>query len=324
MLRLFFEKTIKYKFILFYLFFLTLPLLFTSCVPYPTPPNTISTYRALSIGIGDYINYGPDGDLLSPPYDVNKMSRMYWDCCFSPTCITFHKIDKLTDRQATKASIFNKIQSTFSGAKENDVSYFYFSGHGTLYNRTSYLCPADFNGNISTAISVNELESALSAIPGTKVVFINSCHSGGFIGKSLTGRGNRNNETYFISEEEYLSNFNENILSTFSFSEGFIAKDLLTSSKYQVLTSSHWYQSSYEVHPLYGDPPYSVFTQALYMGCSLPYNTPADMNQNAQITLQEAYQFITQWTAFFGFHQNVQVYPINSPFIIFEYYFSFW
>ena len=229
---------------------------------------------------------------MSPPYDVNKMSRMYWDCCFSPTCITFHKIDKLTDRQATKASIFNKIQSTFSGAKENDVSYFYFSGHGTLYNRTSYLCPADFNGNISTAISVNELESALSAIPGTKVVFINSCHSGGFIGKSLTGRGNRNNETYFISEEEYLSNFNENILSTFSFSEGFIAKDLLTSSKYQVLTSSHWYQSSYEVHPLYGDP-HSVFTQALYMGCSLPYNTPAaDKNQNAQITLQEAYQLL--------------------------------
>lgn len=282
----------------------------------PTPAK--STYRALSIGIGDYINYGPDGDLLAPPYDVNKMNRMYGDCCFSPTCITFHKTAKLTDRQATKASIFNKIQSTFSGAKENDVSYFYFSGHGVLLNRTSYLCPADFNGNISTAISINELESALSAIPGTKVVFIDSCHSGGFIGKGLADRGNRNNEAYFISEEEYLSDFNENILSTFSFGEGFIARDLLTSGKYQVLTSSHWYQSSYEVHPP-GDDPYGVFTQALYLGCGLPNNTPADVNRNAQITLQEAYQFITQWTAFSGAHQNVQVYPVNSPFVIFEY-----
>ncbi len=282
----------------------------------PTPSK--STYRALSIGIGDYINYGPDGDLLAPPYDVNKMNRMYGDCCFSPAYIAFHKTDKLTDRQATKTGILNKIQSTFSGAKENDVSYFYFSGHGVLLNRTSYLCPADFNGNISTAISINELESALSAIPGTKVVFIDSCHSGGFIGKGLASRGNRNNETDFISEEEYLSDFNENILSTFSFSEGFIAKDLLTSSKYQVLTSSHWYQSSYEVHPP-DDDPYGVFTQALYLGCSLPNNTPADVNRNAQITLQEAYQFITQWTAFSGAHQNVQVYPVNSPFVIFEY-----
>ncbi|MFZ2331297.1 MAG: PEGA domain-containing protein, partial [Atribacterota bacterium] len=147
-------------------------------------PVDAPVYRSLSIGIGDYLIYGPEGDLLAPPYDVNKMTSMYRDCRFGFNNDSFLKIDTLVDSQATKNNILNKIRNTFSGSKENDISYFYFSGHGALLNQTSYLCPADFNGNVSTAISVDELESVLSTIPGKKIVLIDSCHSGGFIGKS--------------------------------------------------------------------------------------------------------------------------------------------
>ncbi|GAH91355.1 unnamed protein product, partial [marine sediment metagenome] len=47
---------------------------------------------------------------------------------------------------------------------------------------------------LNSYISVDELEAALSAIPGTKVVFLDSCYSGGFIGKGK--------EEITISQEE--------------------------------------------------------------------------------------------------------------------------
>jgi hypothetical protein len=270
-------------------------------------------YRGLAIGVGDYIYYGEDGDLIAPPYDVNKIKDIFYDCQFGNEDIPFYRINELKNTQATKANIFQSIQSTFSGANDNDVSYFYFSGHGATLNQVSYLCPADFDGNVTTAISVNELESALSVIPGIKVVLIDSCHSGGFIGKDISRENSSDN---FSIEEEHLSNFNENIIDAFSCS--IITKDLLTSSEYQVLTSSHWYQSSYELQPP-NEEPFGVFTQALYEGCSLNNNLPADIDMNAKINLNEAHSFISQWVAAINVDQNVQVYPANSLFTIFEY-----
>jgi len=272
-----------------------------------------STYRALAIGVGNYIYYGEEGDLIAPPYDVNKIKEIFNDCQFGNEDIPFYTINELKNTQATKANILQRIQSTFSSANDNDVSYFYFSGHGATLNQVSYLCPADFDGNVTTAISVNELESVLSAVPGIKVVLIDSCHSGGFIGKDISRENTSDN---FSIEEEQLSNFNENIIDVFSSS--IITKDLLTSSEYQVLTSSHWYQSSYELQPP-NEEPFGVFTQALYEGCSLNNNLPADIDNDARISLNEAHSFISQWVAAIHVDQNVQVYPANSLFTIFEY-----
>jgi hypothetical protein len=270
-----------------------------------------SKYRALAIGVGNYIYYGEDGDLIAPPYDVNKVKNIFYDCRFSNEETPFYTIIELKDSQATKANILQRIQSVFSDASNNDVSYFYFSGHGANLNQVSYLCPADFDGNINSAISVDELETALSAIPGTKVVFIDSCHSGGFIGKDILRNDLNDNEP-----KEYLANFNESIINTFS--GHILSKDLLTSNEYQVLTSSHWFQVSYEIYPETGEP-FGVFTQGLYEGCSLSNNIPADSNQNNQISLNEAYNYIAQWVASIRINQDVQVYPLNSSFTIFEY-----
>ena len=270
-------------------------------------------YRALAVGVGDYIYYGEEGDLLAPPYDVNKMKKIFNDCQFGSNNIGFSKIKELKNTQATKTNILQGIQSTFSGADENDVSYFYFSGHGALLDQVSYLCPSDFNGYTNSAISAHELESFLSAIPGTKVVFIDTCHSGGFIGKDISRNETTNN---IVSEEEYLSDFNDSVIN--SFARYSITRDLLTSSEYQVLTSSHWYQLSYELHPPNEDP-FGVFTRALYEGCSLANGIPADVNMNNKISLNEAYNYIAQWVAAMRINQDVQVHPLNSTFAIFEY-----
>jgi hypothetical protein len=265
-----------------------------------------AVYRALCVGVGDYINYNIDADLLAPPYDVDNVRQILNQCKFGSSNITFSNIDYLKDWQATKSNILQGISSTFAGADSDDVSYFYFSGHGSIIRNTSYICPADATSSFESFISVDELEAALSAIPGTKVVFIDACHSGGFIGKGT--------KEIKISQEE-LESFNDEIINVFSQAQ---PKGLLTTNQYKVLTSCHYYEPSYEIQPADGNP-FGVFTKALCEGCSYSGNYPADTNLDTKVSLQEAYLYVRDWVFSYGVTQDVQVYPNNSTFTIVEY-----
>lgn len=283
-----------------------------TCIP---PVEDDIVYRALLIGVGDYEN--DDGvdltDLDGPPYDVDRIMQVLDKCKFGSDEVEFSLIDLLKDLNATKEVIINRIASTFSDADNDDISYFYFSGHGYLDTGTniSYLCPTDTTlvVDISTMISVDELEIALSAIPGTKVVILDTCHSGGFIGKGKS--------EMIISKEE-LTSFNDEIINVFSQSQ---SRDQLTTNQYKVLTSCHYYQTCLEwsPHPIDGNP-YGYFTYALCKGCG--YNTfiypyPADENENSKVSLQEAYLYVESTLELF--EQDVQVYPADSTFTIVEY-----
>jgi len=265
-----------------------------------------TVYRALCVGVGDYINYGSDGDLLAPPYDVDRMRQTLTYCKFGTSNTGFSTINYLKNWQATKLNILQNIASTFSAADNNDVSYFYFSGHGSRVGNSSYLCPADVTSSVDSAISVNELETALSAIPGTKVVFLDSCHSGGFIGKGKE-QGEVTNDDLTI--------FNDEVINIFSQSQ---SKDLLTTNQYKVLTSCHYYEVCYEIHPTDGNP-YGAFTMALCEGCGYYGNYPADTNLDAKVSLQEAYLYVKDWVFSYRISQDVQIYPDNSTFTIVEY-----
>jgi hypothetical protein len=263
-------------------------------------------YRALCVGVGDYINYDIGADLLAPPYDVDRMKQLFSYCKFGSSNTGFSTINYLKNWQATKSNILQSISSNFSGADSNDISYFYFSGHGSRVGNTSYICPTDITSFVSTAISVDELENALSAIPGTKVVFLDSCHSGGFIGK---GR-----EKIIVSREE-LESFNNEVINIFSQAQ---PKGLLTTNQYKVLTSCHYHQVCWEIHPEEGDP-FGVFTMALCDGCGYSGSYPADTNLDTKVSLQEAYLYVKNWVYSYGIFQDVQVYPNNSSFTVVEY-----
>jgi len=262
-------------------------------------------YRALCVGVGDYIQ-GSDNDLSAPPYDVDKIRQILQQCRFGTSNTIFSNISYLKDWQATKSNILQSISSAFSGADSNDISYFYYSGHGALVGNTSYICPADMTSFANSAISVDELESALSAIPGTKVVFLDSCYSGGFIGKSM-------DET--ITSKEKLESFNDEVINIFSRAE---SKGLLTTNQYKVLTSCHYYQLSWEIQPAEGNP-FGLFTMALCEGCGYSGNYPADTNMNTIVSLQEAYLYVKDWVFSYRISQDVQIYPANSIFSIVEY-----
>ena len=298
-------------------------LLNSGCGGTTSPPITVNEtiYRAYCVGVGDYM-YFPDNygniDLPGPPYDVNRICYTLDRCRFGPLNTEFSEIRYSTDLSATKSTILQGIANIFSEADYNDVSYFYFTGHGIWVNNISYLCPTEVNyfSPMSTYISVDELENALSSIPGSKVVFLDSCHSGGFIGKGMK-------ETQ-ISKEE-LTSFNNEIITIFSQVE---YKGLLTSNEYKVLTSCHYYQQSMELSP--GTPgdfdPFGVFTMALCAGCGYSGSYPADTNLDTKVSLQEAYLYVRNWVTeldaqlpYISITQDVQVYPNNSSFTIVEY-----
>jgi len=282
--------------------------------PLIPPVEDDIVYRALLVGVGNYQNF-PDAygniDLLSPPYDVDRMIDVFNHCKFGTDEIVFSTPVSLKDSYATKTAIINGIASVFSGADDNDISYFYFSGHGINYEGISYLCPTEmmYTSPFSVYISTNELESTLSAIPGRKVVILNSCHSGGFIGK---GKGK-----ITISKEELIS-FNDEIINVFSKAQ---SKEFLTTDQYQVLTSCHSSQNCLEIPDLINpENSYGLFTMALCQGCGYdsftsPY--PADNNEDNKVNLQEAYLYVESTLELF--EQDVQVYPTNSTFTIVEY-----
>lgn len=298
-------------------------LLLSGCGGITSPPITINetVYRAYCVGVGDYF-YFPDSygniDLPGPPYDVNRMCYTLSKCRFGPSNTEFSEIWYTTDWSATKSAILQGIANIFSEADYNDISYFYFSGHGIRVNNISYLCPTEANyyAPMSTYISVDELETALSAIPGTKVVFLDSCHSGGFIGKGV--------EEIQISKEE-LESFNDEVINVFSQAE---YKGLLTTNQYKVLTSCHYNRECIGLAPTTpGDfDPFGVFTRALCEGCGYFGSYPADTNLDTKVSLQEAYLYIKNWVAeldtqlpYISITQDVQVYPDNSSFTIVEY-----
>jgi hypothetical protein len=277
------------------------------------PPSSV--YRAFLVGVGDY-QYFPDAygntDLPSPPFDVDMMHNT-----LSNSGSGFSSISKLKDLQTTKAAILNGIATAFSGADSDDISYFYFNGHGMNYSGVSYLCPTDISyySPLSSFISTNELEAALSAVPGTKVVIFDCCHSGGFIGKQM-------------QEEEIISTaqeFNDSVINVF------LSRDL-TGSQYKVLTSCLSSQECMELIPAEGEgDPFGLFSGVLCEGCGYNYYTHpyfADGNGNGEITLHEAYTYTyvrvnaiaTELNDYYGWNidQDTQVYPLNSDFIIIE------
>lgn len=284
-------------------------LILSSCVP-TTPANEGQaqngvTYRFLCVGVGEYINYGDDVDFgEAPPYDLIYQVLSKWK--FGPEKVGFSRIDYISDFEATKNNILQGIASTFSEADNDDVSYFYFGGHGGKYGSIYFICPTDMTSSVNSKISVNELEEALSVIPGTKVVIIDACYSGGFIGK--------NGDTNEFSDKT-IKTFNEDIIKIFSSKQKGenIEKDLLTADCYKVLTSCSYNQISHAFCSFEGNT-IGVFTVALLEGCG--YNSfLADLDNNGKITLEEAYLYVKDKVSYPAFIQDVQVYPINSTFV---------
>jgi len=177
------------------------------------------------------------------------------------------------------------IRETFGAAKAKDVSYLYLSTHG-VYEPESGEPPRLLlsDGLVEGSITPRQLEAAFEGIAGQKVIILDACNSGAFIGK---GSAVPMEETVFQGED------------------------------FKVLTSSgaleeSWYWSAGQ--DLSGQGAF-YFTQALTEGLSARAGYPADQNRDGAVTLAEAYDYLLLNHA----ASTPQVYPQKDDFVLYRY-----
>lgn len=146
----------------------------------PLPPTFITTgfvkeYWAVLIGLNDY-----PGDVNDLPWSVNEIT------CFKNTLLSSGNwqedhIKMLINSDATKQNIANATMWLDQHEDYNDVSIFYYAGHGSTGVEHQYINVYD--GKISD----EELATTFDTIEGRLIVIVDSCFSGGFI-EELKGR----------------------------------------------------------------------------------------------------------------------------------------
>jgi len=281
------------KLISLILLFLSFSLLLScnSTIP-EIPSDQGRAYRIILVGIGEY-QYIDDIGSGIPPQEFVGSILAQWK--FGDQQKGFDSITYLYNEEATKTNILNHINTELSNAKEEDVSYFFFGGHGGFKNGESYLCAYDsLPSNMNSMITASELKNIFDSIKGIKVLVFDSCFCGGFIGK-----GN--------------NLFLENLIGIFNVIKE--DKTTITGNNYKVLVSCRSSEicQTYSYNNLIS----GVFTYAIIEGASNGF--PADANKDSIITLQEMYSYIKDRVASLGYSQEIQVYPENDTFPIVEY-----
>lgn len=258
----------------------------------PTPPKR----RALVLGEQRYLD---DSIRIGSVTTTQGMADLLRGQNFSG-----YGYEVTMKMDSTRGAVIGYVREAFKDAQPEDVSLFYINCHGGYENGEPYL--KFFDG---TRMSAQSLESELRHIPGTVVVIIDCCNSGGFIDKAQA-------ET-----------FSKRMISTFS--EG--QAGAFAMSKYRVLCSSSASQYSHR----YSDTVQTeaqtstVFARSLCEagGWNLirSRNMPirADLDKDGEVTLEQAYQYtfkrVKQYLNFeTAAEQDVQVYPKGSQFILFS------
>ena len=205
--------------------------------------NIQKEYWAVLVAINAY-----GGSFL--PYSINEITQ------FKNTLLDGgnwkeSNILMLTDEEATINGIITSIEWLESNADENDVSLFYFVGHGKKSGDTESIIA--YGGSMTDL----ELDQHLDRINGTVVTILDSCYSGGFIDE-LKQRGRivltacaADENTYQVRDLEsgifgyYL---NLTLESYTKFAEGTYLLTWLFSVSYSQKLSKQ-YNESYTIHP---------------------------------------------------------------------------
>lgn len=119
----------------------------------------------VSVGINDYKSIN---DLHLCKNDAKAISEVF--STHTPN------VTLLTDAEATKANILRNLRAQFGRAKQADTVIFFFSGHGY----ENGFCPYDMGNTPSTGLSFADIAEVMrSCDAGKKLIFADSCHSGG-------------------------------------------------------------------------------------------------------------------------------------------------
>lgn len=303
-----------------------------------THQEAAGTYRALLIG-NTYT--GESNELPGCENDVDGMRTMLGRMTATPYSVTVKKNIRAEE-------ILSSISSTFGNASYNDVSLFYYSGHGANSlgadgNPTSY--HAALVGTFQTYVSIARLKTELDKIPGKKVIIIDACHSGQFIARD--GAVTQVSSSAFNSQVVNLFANDDQLSGDVSRTAVVLAADgseLLSEeapafidragdtnfakSGYYVITACRSEEKSVSTgYDSNGDGKidryFGLFTYGLCYGngWNLARNAAisalnADLNKDSKVTLYEAYVYAKVMAQSHNPNQTAQIWPENSAFVL--------
>ena len=249
--------------------------------------------RALLIGVDEFVTKAD-----TTPCSENNVSAMQEVFLSSR-----EPLEKLVIPSAPVVSLEALrllIWETFQEAETEDVSYFYVSTHGE-YEPGSGEEPAFLlsDGKLEIRITPTELEAAFEGVLGKKVIILDACNSGAFIGKG---------DPYWEGSVPFLGEDFKVLVSSGALEES-------------------WYWNTEEKEgPSIPGAAYGTagansaqgafyFTQALLQSLSPRYGFPADGNRDGRVTLRELYGYLLENHAV----SIPQVYPQEEDFVFFRY-----
>lgn len=260
-------------------------------------------YRALLIGETDYSTRlnGPDNDADFMNGMLKSLTNGY---------------EVYAQKNATLDEMIELIDIAFADATEQDVSLFYYSGHGVTGSNEYY------SGALQTVdyqyLTTMDLAELLSNIPGKVIVILDSCGSGAAItdepaaAKTLqiSENGLQSTEAEALNAEADAlgfdpEQFNNGVLAAFNSYDSSIGTTggsskpggprkagELRQTKFHVITSSSYEENSItsQIDGIWG----GVLTRgiAAAVGCSYPDGNysgsmPADTNEDSCISFSE-------------------------------------
>lgn len=250
----------------------------------PARAQDVAISRALLIACEEFVIQ----DSLAPSAgnSVMNMARI-----LAKNNENVHAIQTEINTIGTIEQLESAILRAFGDATEQDVSFFYIATHGNYrpdsQNSQATLSLSD--GQVEATFSSDTLRDMLDQIPGTKVVFVDACHSGALIRKGV------------------------------DLAQAGQSMDTNQASYYKVLTSASANELSwhYSNGGESGQPQVSgsYFGEAVARGLGLYGAYPADLNYDGSITLDELYRYLLQNHAV----STVQVYPQQDDFVLLNY-----
>ena len=265
-------------------------------------------YRALLIGETGYSTRlnGPENDIACMNTLLNGISNRF---------------EVYAQQDASMDEVLDLIDIAFENATEDDVSLFYYSGHGVT-NSGEY-----YSGALQTVdyryITTFDLAEMLSGIPGKIIVILDSCGSGATI---YDGDGDEIDEDLEVSSEPNTGKsaevldfdpevFNDDVMEAFEYYDpglpvtpiestipGILRSGELRQSKFSVITSSSYEQNSQTtfLDGIWG----GVLTRGIAdaVGCRYPGgdylgDMPADFNENSSVSFMELADYCIEYVA---------------------------
>lgn len=303
-----------------------------------THQETVGTYRALLIG-NTYT--GESNELPGCDNDVDGMRTMLGRMTATPYSVTVKKNIRAEE-------ILSSISSTFGNASYNDVSLFYYSGHGANSlgadgNPTSY--HAALVGTFQTYVSIARLKTELDKIPGKKVIIIDACHSGQFIARDgavtqvSSSAFNSQVVNLFANDDQLSGNVSRTAVVLAADGSELLSEEApafidraddtnFAKSGYYVITACRSEEKSVSTgYDSNGDGKidryFGLFTYGLCYGngWNLARNSAisslnADLNKDSKVTLYEAYVYAKVMAQSHNPNQTAQIWPENSAFVL--------